>query len=136
MDSGVEQQPRRRSGGGEPRPERLEGSPRGRTAGGFGPPVFKCSRCGVAQRAMGEIGAEAICSCGADLHTCTNCKNFDTSIRWECRETIPERVSPKDVRNECGLFAPKIIRDLAADKGRASATPDDARKAFDDLFRK
>ena len=41
------------------------------------------------------------------------CKNFDTSTRWECREEeIPARVSPKDARNECTFFAPKIVRDV------------------------
>jgi len=29
------------------RPQRIEGAPRGRTAGGFGPEVFKCNKCGT-----------------------------------------------------------------------------------------
>jgi hypothetical protein len=40
------------------------------------------------------------------------------------------------VRNECALFQPKVVRDLAADKSRQPVTPDDARKAFDALFNK
>jgi len=42
----------------------------------------------------------------------------------------------KQARNECALFSPKIVKDLAADKGRQPQTPDDARKAFDALFKK
>ena len=124
----------------EPRKERVEGAPRGRTAGGFGPEVFKCARCGEPRRSLdATVPLDAVCvKCQADLHTCTNCKNFDTAARWECRvwEQIPARVSPKDVRNDCTLMTPKITKDLAADKARAPETPDDARKAFDALFKK
>lgn len=74
--------------------------------------------------------------CGADLHTCGNCRFFDTTTLWECRENITVRVSPKHARNECALFQPKVVRDLAADKSRQPVTPDDARKAFDALFKK
>jgi len=51
---------------------------------------------------------------------------------------IPARITPKDVRNNCQLYVSKIVRDLSADKGntRSTNTPDDARKAFDDLFKK
>jgi hypothetical protein len=121
-----------------PRKERLEGSPRGRSAGGFGPEAFKCARCGALQRSLDEIGFDSQCrECDADLHTCTNCRAFDTSVRWECREdALTARVAPKDVRNQCELFSPKIVRDLTADKGRSAQTPDDARAAFDALFKK
>lgn len=122
----------------EHRPPRLEGAPRGRTAGGFGPEVFKCMRCGEQQHFVDGVEVDAVCrKCNSDLHACSNCKNFDTMVRWECRESmnIPERVSPKDVRNQCDLFSPKIIRDLSAGKGRIE-TPDDARAAFDNLFKK
>jgi recombinational DNA repair protein (RecF pathway) len=124
----------------EPRKERLEGAPRGRTAGGFGPEVFKCARCGEPRRSLDQdVPFDAVCAkCGADLHTCSNCKNFDTSARWECRvwEQIPARISPKDVRNDCTLMSPRIVKDLAADKAGKIETPDDARKAFDALFKK
>src|SRR5687768_5693087 len=70
-----------------PRKERVEGAPRGRTAGGFGPEVFKCARCGELKRSIDStVEFDATCpKCGSDLHTCTNCKNFDSSVRWECR---------------------------------------------------
>ena len=63
--------------------------------------------------------------CGADLHTCGNCRFFDTTTLWECRENIPARVSGKHARNECTFFSPKVVKDLAADKARAAA---DARR--------
>ena len=46
------------------------------------------------------------------------------------------RVTGKQKANQCALFAPKIVRDLAADKAGKLQTPDDARKAFDALFNK
>lgn len=123
----------------EPRKERLEGSPRGRSAGGFGPEVFKCTTCSEVKQSLGEIEIlpeDGCGKCGADLHTCWNCKNFDTSTRWECKAVIPARVAPKDARNVCEFFQPKIVRDLAADKTRMPQTPNDARAAFDALFKK
>lgn len=120
----------------EQRPQRLEGAPRGRTAGGFGPEVFKCNACGQQRLGLDEPTFDEICvKCGADLHTCGNCRFFDTTTLWECRANIPARVTGKHKRNECALFAPKVVKDLAAGKGTIQ-TPDDARKAFDALFKK
>lgn len=124
-----------------PRPEaqrqRLEGAPRGRTAGGFGPEAFKCNKCGQLRQNLGVLTNDETClKCNADLHTCGNCRSFDTTTTWECRENIPARVASKHTRNECAFFAPKIVRDLAADKAGKLQSPDEARKAFDALFKK
>ena len=121
----------------EPQRQRIEGAPRGRTAGGFGPEVFKCNKCGQQRLGLDEPTFGEVCvKCGADLHTCGNCRFFDTTTLWECRENIPARVSGKHAKNECTFFQPKMVKDLAADKGRQPQTPDDARKAFDALFKK
>ncbi|HUP63497.1 MAG TPA: hypothetical protein VNA69_24135 [Thermoanaerobaculia bacterium] len=115
----------------------MEGSPRGRTAGGFGPEAFKCNQCGQLRHSLGELTTDEAClKCGADLHTCGNCRFFDTTTTWECRENIPARVANKHARNECTFFVAKIVKDLSADKGKQLQTPDDARKAFDALFKK
>jgi hypothetical protein len=119
------------------RPQRMEGAPRGRTAGGFGPEVFKCNQCGQQRIGLDEPTTDETCiKCNADLHTCGNCRFFDTTTTWECRENIPARVANKHARNQCTFFQPKVVRDLAADKGKQLLTPDDARKAFDALFKK
>jgi hypothetical protein len=121
----------------EQRPQRMEGAPRGRTAGGFGPEVFKCNQCGSQRIGLENPTADEVCaSCGADFHTCGNCRFFDTSTLWECRENIPARVSGKHTHNECAFFQPKVVRDLAHDKARQPQTPDEARNAFDALFKK
>jgi len=120
-----------------PRQQRMEGAPRGRTAGGFGPEAFKCNQCGHIRQNLGDLTTDETClRCGADMHTCGNCRFFDTTTLWECRENIPARISGKHVKNECTFFSPKIVRDLAADKAGKLQTPDDARKAFDALFNK
>ena len=121
----------------EPQRQRIEGAPRGRTAGGFGPEAFKCNQCGQLRQNLGELTTDETClKCNADLHTCGNCRFFDTTTLWECRENITARVANKQARNECALFSPKIVRDLAADKAGKLQTPDEARKAFDALFKK
>lgn len=121
----------------EPQRQRLEDAPRGRTAGGFGPDAFKCNKCSQIRHNLGELTSEETChACGADLHTCSNCRFFDTTTLWECRENIPVRVIGKQKRNECTFFQPKIVKDLAADKGKQPMSENDARKAFDALFKK
>ena len=134
------------SGGGSQRPqtprpdpprERLEDAPRGRTAGGFGPDAFKCNKCGQIRHNLGELAHEDVClGCGADMHTCGNCRFFDATALWECRENIPVRVVGKHAKNQCAMFQPKIVKDLSADKGKQPVTESDARKAFDALFKK
>ena len=121
----------------EPQRQRMEDAPRGRTAGGFGPDAFKCNKCGLIRHALGELTHEDSChGCGADLHTCGNCRFFDTTTLWECRENIPARVVGKHAKNTCTFFQPKIVKDLAADKGSKPMSENDARKAFDALFKK
>jgi hypothetical protein len=121
----------------EPQRQRLEDAPRGRTAGGFGPDAFKCNKCSQIRHSLGELTHEDTCNaCGADLHTCSNCRFFDSTTMWECREKIPVRVVGKQTKNECTFFQPKIVKDLAADKGKQPISEDNARKAFDALFKK
>jgi hypothetical protein len=121
----------------EPQRQRLEDAPRGRTAGGFGPDAFKCNQCSQIRHNLGELTSEETChACGADLHTCGNCRFFDATTLWECRENIPVRVIGKQKKNECTFFQPKIVKDLAADKGKQPMSENDARKAFDALFKK
>ena len=99
--------------------------------------MFKCNRCGEQRISLDRPTLEETCvKCGADIHSCGNCRSFDTTTLWECRENIPVRVANKHSRNECEFFQPKVVKDLAADKARQPQTPDDARKAFDALFKK
>ncbi|PWT90031.1 MAG: hypothetical protein C5B54_07940 [Acidobacteria bacterium] len=103
--------------------------------GGTARSGIRCARCGKTLPAsQGEVAFDSTCaSCGAELHTCTNCAFFNTSARWECSKPIPARVAPKDARNECTFFSPRVFVERTFESG---VTPEDARKAFDALFKK
>lgn len=93
--------------------------------------VFRCARCG--NRLSLPVEVDSRCSrCGVDVHSCINCVSFDTSARWECAQTtLPARVSPKDERNSCSLFAARTT----VERQTSTAAPTSARQAFDDLFK-
>ena len=122
------------------KPEREPGAPAGaRRISQDGPKninmpgfrhVVRCANCGNV--VQDTIGPEARCArCGTDLHTCAQCESFDPGSRFECMQTITARVSPKNARNTCTLYSPRTTyeRETTAPK------TDNARKAFDDLFK-
>jgi hypothetical protein len=93
--------------------------------------VVRCSQCG--NPVSPEVGFDTRCPrCGTDLHACSQCVSFDPGSRFECMDpALTARVSPKNTRNTCTLFSPRTTVE------RETTTPrsDDARKAFDDLFK-
>jgi len=89
--------------------------------------------------------------CNAFLHCCKQCAHFEPSTRFQCLKPIPVRIAMKDQKNECELFKPcvTIARDAApaansnghtnshpASNIPAPRSPNDARAAFDNLFKK
>lgn len=139
---GYQDEPRER----QPRGEKKPGPPPDRAPGGrplqdaAGPrtpnlmashEVFKCARCG--NRLGIPVEPDARCSrCGVDLHSCIQCVSFDTGARFECAQpTLKARVSPKDARNDCVLFAPRTT----IERQTGTQGPTSARQAFDDLFK-
>jgi hypothetical protein len=103
--------------------------------------VLRCARCGHLLSL--EVAHDSRCSrCGVDLHSCVQCMAFDTSARWECTQNaaLAARVTPKDERNACTLFAPRTTVErqtttpATSGAGDASGTSS-ARRAFDDLFK-
>jgi hypothetical protein len=93
--------------------------------------VFKCGRCG--NKLALPVEDAARCSrCGVDLHSCIQCASFDSSARFECSQpALTARVSPKDGRNTCQLFAPRTT----IERQTGTPGPTSARQAFDDLFK-
>ena len=131
MDSGDRDKPRRRG----PRPDRNDGAPRGRGIDQDKAVVFACRNCNEKRRDPEEIRFDTTCSqCGADLHSCAQCTYFDGSARFECTQPISVRIPDKKKRNTCTIYAPAKTIDLTGSRG--TATPDDARAAFDRLFKK
>lgn len=106
--------------------------PRGRGLGAPTKSVLKCALCG--KRVELALSEETVCrGCGSDLHTCTNCRHFDSSAPNECRESVEVRIAAKAKKNDCGLFQPKLVQEFAPDAG-SGGTSQDAKAAFDDLF--
>ena len=92
--------------------------------------VVRCAPCGALIDA--DVRFDSTCPrCAVDLHSCSQCTSFDPGSRFECMQPVAARVSPKNVRNSCTLFAPRTTVE------RETTTPrvDDPRKAFDDLFK-
>ncbi len=83
--------------------------------------------------------------CGAALHCCKQCAHFDPSKRFQCVKPVPARIAVKDQANECEFFSPRVT--VARDANAAAAqpqvnlnqaprNPNEARAAFDSLFKK
>jgi hypothetical protein len=95
---------------------------------------MRCARCGNVFTEA--VGADSRCRrCGADLRTCAQCESFDAGRRFECAQNIPARVSPKDARNTCELFSPRVTVERETHSQAQPQGPSSARKAFDDLFK-
>jgi hypothetical protein len=92
--------------------------------------------------------------CSVALHCCKQCAHFEPSTRFQCLKPIPARIPIKDAANECELFKPRVTvaRDSAPvpqgysngnSNGHSNSNgslpprnPNDARAAFDNLFKK
>lgn len=98
--------------------------------------VARCAQCGTF--VDGEILSKSTCAkCHQALRACAQCLHFDSGARFECTQTIPVRVSPKDAANDCPHFEPRTSweRETSAVVSHNPAEPSGARKAFDDLFK-
>jgi hypothetical protein len=96
--------------------------------------VVRCARCGNVTTE--PIAGDSRCKrCGSDLHACAQCESFDTGKRFECAQTIPARISPKDARNNCELFSPRVTVERETHSQVQAQAPNSAKKAFDDLFK-
>jgi hypothetical protein len=102
----------------------------------------RCTNCGAVL--LPGFDPNGQCPrCKFELHCCKQCMHFDTAARFECTQPIPERIARKDARNDCPFFEFRMT--VEKDTSPASAVvatptnvvrPDDARKAFEDLFKK
>jgi hypothetical protein len=109
----------------------------------------RCFNCATALPADNDYSGTCP-KCHADLHCCKQCSFFEPSTRFQCMKPIPVRIAVKDKANECSLFKPRVTvaRDGAVSQAAAppAALPnagpsaprsaDDARNAFDKLFKK
>ncbi len=95
---------------------------------------FKCSNCGAQACLDDEVPQSLTCeNCGADLHSCVNCRFFDSSAPNQCLQPIEAALESKRAANACAHFKPKITVALSVD---STSKATDARQAFADLFKK
>lgn len=60
---------------------------------------------------------------------------FDPGSRFECMQPVKERLTKKDVRNECPSYEMRVTHEKETSTPIASR-PSDARQAFENLFKK
>jgi hypothetical protein len=107
----------------------------------------RCANCGAVL--MPGFDASGQCPrCHFELHSCKQCRNFDTGAQFECTQPIPERIQKKDARNDCNFFEFRMTveKDTSpvtyatpapvATAPSSPGTSKDARQAFEDLFKK
>jgi hypothetical protein len=106
----------------------------------------RCSNCGTILLPGFDPNGQCP-KCKAELHCCKQCVHFDTAAQFECTQPIPERISPKDAKNSCTFFESRVtvekdtspVNYAPANHSAVQAPssgPTDARKAFEDLFKK
>ncbi len=105
----------------------------------------RCTNCG-AVLAPGFDPKGQCPRCQSEMHSCKQCVHFDTGKQFECTQPISERVAKKDAKNECAFFefrmtvekdtSPVSYATSATPTATTTAGPSNARKAFEDLFKK
>lgn len=95
-----------------------------------------CFSCHAALSELDTVARHTKCpECGADAKVCLNCRFYDPSAHWECKEDIPEEVKVKDQANFCEFFQLRL--DDTPGKRTAKENPaeqDRARRKFEQLF--
>lgn len=94
-----------------------------------------CHNCGREIKLIGKVTRKDTCSyCDTDLHSCKNCRHFDPGKSNQCDEPQADYVRDKLKSNFCEFYEPNTRVPLTS----RSAQPrgDDARKAFENLFKK
>ena len=95
--------------------------------------VSRCAECGTVLPIT--AGSLSQCpGCRAELHACRQCAHFDPAQRFECAQPVAERVADKRRGNECPAFT--LLVTVERDTSSGSMRPDEARRAFGNLFKK
>ena len=96
--------------------------------------VSRCSQCGTVLREQ-DLGSGKCPKCGFELHSCKQCMFFDPSSRNECMKPVKQRIMPKDTSNDCEFYQIRVTTEKQTSTPVA-AKPNDARQAFENLFKK
>ena len=95
--------------------------------------VSRCAACGASLPIT--AGSLTDCPhCRALLHACRQCAHFDPGQRFECLQPIAARIADKNAANECASFAMRVTVERETSTG--AVRPDDARRGFNNLFKR
>ena len=137
------------------RSERPQGEPRPKPHDMLGPRTprmvgtvtrARCTSCGVMLAPGFDVNGECP-KCHSALHCCKQCVHFDTGRQFECTQPITERIIKKDAKNDCTFFEFRTTvekdtspvnyaKTSSAPVETSPSRPTDARRAFEDLFKK
>lgn len=82
--------------------------------------------------AANRVGTRDTCRrCDYDLHSCRNCRFYDTTKHNQCAETQAEWVRDKEASNYCDYFSAHTVLNA---NNHTSFPTEDAKKKFDSLF--
>ncbi len=95
--------------------------------------VSRCAACGV-QLPVATSSLEHCPACRVPMHACRQCTHFDPAQRFECVQPIADRIADKNGRNQCPSFSIRVT--VERDTTAGATRPQDARRGFDDLFKK
>ena len=97
-----------------------------------------CHHCGRELHFEGRPERTQDCPfCHSDLKVCLNCSFFDPGANNQCREPQAEWTSEKTKANFCEFFEFREVAGMSRPgAGGSRAAHEDARAAFDSLFRK
>lgn len=92
----------------------------------------KCYKCGTPWDGRGQPRPRQNCSgCGAYLHSCVNCQQFDHNVTNSCRLQHTDYIGPRMAQNYCEDF-----RMVSCEERALKVRIERARDAWEQLFRK
>lgn len=91
-----------------------------------------CWKCGTSLAALTlPFGRRDACrACGAELHVCRLCVDYDPRVAHQCREPTAEEVRDKERANFCDHFKPRP----GAYQPATTSEADRARAELEKLF--
>lgn len=91
-----------------------------------------CWKCGASLAALTLPlrRLEECPACGAELHVCRMCTEYDTTVATHCREPTAEEVRDKTRANFCDFFEPRPGAYTAPNTGEAEHALAELNKLF------
>lgn len=93
-----------------------------------------CWKCENEVEIPDKVTRQDVCpECDNPLKCCFNCRFYDKDAFHQCLETQAEWVRYKEKANFCEYFSPRFSY-LEQIEEKPLDTPEDRKKAWDDLF--